>query len=120
MHMASAADHLANERTFLAYIRTSLAFVGFGFVIARFAVYLRQFAIIQHQPAAGSGLSVVFGMTMVLAGVVVAAFGAYRYASQMRALSEGRPDPLSRSAAVGTAAVIAIFGVLMAYILFRV
>lgn len=118
--MASAADHLANERTFLAYVRTALAFIGFGFVIARFSVYLREFALVQHQTATGSGISVIFGAIMVVGGIVVAGFGAYRYASQVRALSEGRPDPLSPGVAVLTAIIIAAFGLVMGYILFHV
>ena len=117
----SATDHLANERTFLAYVRTSLAFIGFGFVIARFSVYMREFAQLQHQNTALThGVSDTFGVIMVFIGVLVALFGAYRYARQAHAIREGKADPLSARAAIATAVAIAVFGGILAIVLHRV
>jgi len=118
--MGSATDHLANERTFLAYVRTALAFIGFGFVIARFAVFMREFAALQRHGISPPGVSVAFGVIMVFMGIIVGGFGAFRYITQLRALGTGRPDPLSRSAAIVIASIIAVFGLVMAYVLFRV
>lgn len=117
--MGSAADHLANERTFLAYVRTALAFVGFGFVIARFSVYMRELAVLQHRALAGAGTSVTFGVVMVMMGIAVVCFGAFRYASQLRALSSARADPLPVASVAVVAVGIAVFGFVMAYLLFR-
>ncbi|MFN2529010.1 MAG: YidH family protein [Candidatus Baltobacteraceae bacterium] len=118
--MGSAADHLANERTFLAYVRTALAFIGFGFVIARFAVFMREFASLQRHGITPPGVSVTFGVIMVFMGVIVGGFGAFRYITQLQALGTGRADPLSKSAAIVVASVIAVFGLIMAYVLFQV
>ncbi len=117
---ATARDHLANERTFLAYLRTALAFVGFGFVIARFAVFMREFAAVERHSSSGPSVSVTFGIIMVFMGIVIGAFGAYRYIRQLRALAEGRPEELSVNAAVAIAGVIAVFGLVMAYVLYRI
>ena len=118
--MASVADQLANERTFLAYVRTALAFIGFGFVIARFSVYMRELAALQHHPLSAGNTSVLFGVIMVIMGIAVACFGAFRYASQLRALSAARPDALSVASVTVVVAVIAVFGLVMAYVLFHV
>ena len=116
----SASDHLANERTFLAYIRTALAFIGFGFVSARFAVFMREFSQIAHNRLpSGHGVSDSLGVAMVVMGIAVGCFGAYRYSAQLRAITDGRPNPLSIPAAVATAVGIALFGGLLAVVLFR-
>jgi putative membrane protein len=116
----SASDHLANERTFLAYLRTALAFIGFGFVIARFAVFLRQFAEVEHRTLPSPETSTRFGVATVALGVAIALFGFCRYVSVMRSLAEGRPVFLSAKAAGVTVLLLALFGAVLAYVLFRV
>ncbi|MDP9024130.1 MAG: DUF202 domain-containing protein [Candidatus Eremiobacteraeota bacterium] len=117
---ATVRDHLANERTFLAYIRTALAFIGFGFVIARFAVFTREFALMERHSQSGQGISTTFGVLMVVMGIAIGAFGAFRYIRQLRALSVGRAEELSVKSAVIIASVIGVFGAAMAFVLFRI
>ena len=98
-------DHLANERTFLAYVRTSLAMIGFGFVIARL------------DPRAF--LSLVSGVLMVIGGIAMALFGAYRYVAERRALIEHRWHTLRPNVAIGMAVASGILGLLAMYALIR-
>jgi len=116
----STRDHLANERTFLAYLRTALAFIGFGFVIARFAVFIREFATLQHSVAQRSTTSTTFGIVMVCAGIGIAIFGLFRYAAVARGLREGRPTQLSVKAASATVVLLVGFGIVLAYVSYRV
>jgi putative membrane protein len=102
---ATVRDHLANERTFLAYVRTSLALVGFGFVIARL------------DPR--SSLSLASGIVMVVGGVVMSLFGAFRYIDERRALIDHRTRTLGPSAATAIAVAAGAFGLLAAYDLLR-
>jgi len=95
---ATVRDHLANERTFLAYLRTALALVGFGFVIARLDPHAR--------------LSLAVGVAMVLGGVAVVLFGAYRYLGERRALLEHRWSTLGPGAAVAIAAGTGALGLI--------
>ncbi len=74
-----ARDHLANERTFLAWVRTGVAAVAFGFAIGRFAVAIRQWLQVQGRVAPSSGLSVWFGTTTMIAGVLLCLAGVVRY-----------------------------------------
>jgi putative membrane protein len=100
---ATVRDHLANERTFLAYVRTALSLVGFGFVIARL------------DPR--STLSLISGIVMLLGGVAIALFGAYRYVDERRALIDHRTRTLGPSAAVSIAVITGALGLLAAYAL---
>jgi len=102
---ATVRDHLANERTFLAYVRTSLALVGFGFLIARL------------DPS--SKTSLASGIVMLVGGIAMAIFGAYRYVDERRALIDNRTRTLGASAAVAIALSACAFGLLAAYALVR-
>ena len=113
-------DFLANERTFLAYVRTALSFVGFGFVVARFALFAREFAFIEHLPqASASTVSTSLGVVMTVTGILVAIYGAARFAAQDRALRQGTAGGMSvRSATIAAGAVV-VFGILIALDLIR-
>ena len=74
-----ARDHLANERTFLAWVRTGVAIVVFGFAIGRFGIAIRQWMAVQGHVVPTSGLSVWFGTTAIIAGVLVCLAGLVRY-----------------------------------------
>jgi putative membrane protein len=117
MKEVRSTDDLANERTFLAYLRTALAFIGFGFVIARFSVFLREAAIVAHLNVPASGLSSSFGAWMAGAGVACAGFGGYRYVVSARAIRNGTSAPLSNAAAIASAAIVAIIGMIVAFAL---
>ncbi len=113
---ASLSDYLAAERTFLAWIRTGLALMGFGFVIARFAVFLQE--IHQQQPPqtqAHTGLSLWFGTAVILLGVAVNLFAAWRHLHLVRQLNRGTPSHFHPSThALLVAVVLAFIGLCMA------
>lgn len=76
------SDHLANERTFLAWIRTSIAMMGFGFVVVKFTLFIKQlsFALGERtSPLSGKGYSSLIGISLVLAGSVMALLAFFRY-----------------------------------------
>ncbi len=90
-----ARDHLANERTFLAWVRTGVAIVVFGFAIGRFAVAIRQWMQLEGQghvvPTAG--LSVWFGTTAIISGVLVCVAGLVRYRRTREQIDSGNFQP---------------------------
>lgn len=86
-------DHLANERTFLAWVRTGVAIVVFGFAIGRFAIAIRQFMQIQGRAPGTAGLSVWFGATAIIAGVLLTLAGLLRYRRVRGQLELGRFQP---------------------------
>ncbi len=111
---------LAAERTLLAWIRTGLAMMGFGFVVARFALWLRVLAVATPgaAPLPRHHLSVWFGTTLVLLGVVTTSVAAVRHRRYVRALAAGETDPdRPASVVIGLAAILAAVGVAMAGLL---
>jgi len=88
-----ARDHLANERTFLAWVRTGVAFVVFGFAIGRFAIAIRQFFKLEGRPPATTGVTVWFGTTAIIAGVVLTLAGLLRYRRTRAQLESGNFEP---------------------------
>ena len=72
-------DFLAEERTVLAWIRTGIALMGLGFVVARFGLFLEEIQINQGgSPAQQHRLSLWFGTALIVAGVAVNLFSAWR------------------------------------------
>lgn len=90
-------DHLANERTFLAYIRTSLSVMAFGFVIARFGLYVRLLPGAQHGKLPPGVASDVLGIAFAVFGLLLGAFGTWRYWVAARALSRDEYMPATVS-----------------------
>ena len=113
-----ATDVLANERTFLAWIRTALALAGFGFVIARFALFTREFLLITHSTLPENGLSAGLGGSMVVAGIVTAVYGSYRYVETARGLREGRVVALTERAAIVAGLFVTSVAIVVALDLF--
>lgn len=75
-------EHQANERTFLAWLRTSIALIGFGFALARFGLFLQQLqtAVTGQNSTSHSFISSQsLGISLVVAGIVLIAFAAWRY-----------------------------------------
>jgi len=112
-------DQLANERTFLAYLRTALACIGFGFVVARFGLFVRELAATTGISDRTAGVSAPLGITMIVAGVVLAIFGGYRYLVVSRALAAGRESSLSSGAAVAAVIVLCALGLITALVIYH-
>lgn len=113
-----ATDTLANERTYLAYVRTALAFIAFGFVIARFSLFAREFSILVHsRNYAEPGLSTLFGTAMAIFGIIVALFGAWRYAATDRGLRAERVVTLSRLTGYAISLFVVAIGAIVAFAL---
>jgi putative membrane protein len=111
--------YMAAERTFLAWIRTSLALMAFGFVLARFGLFLR----VMESSSGGrisepSTLSLPLGVFLVLLGVIVDIFSAWRHVRYVRAIDQGLPSTGQLSTlAVAVAVILAVLGLVMAFYL---
>jgi uncharacterized protein (DUF302 family)/uncharacterized membrane protein YidH (DUF202 family) len=113
---ASLADYFAEERTFLAWIRTGLSLMGFGFVVARFALFLQELQSIQHNPALQSRqLSLWFGTALMVLGVAVNVYAAWRHTQFIGQLNRGEINyPLPSKRAAIFALLLALIGLAMA------
>jgi putative membrane protein len=68
----------AAERTLLAWQRSAIALMGFGFVVERFGLFLQM---VTHEPESSSqrGLSLAFGVLLLLLGATVALISARQF-----------------------------------------
>ena len=98
-----ARDHLANERTYLAWLRTGISVAALGVAVAKFA------------PHRGAN-AVVAGLILIGAGLLVAAFGTYRYRAVGRDLDAGVFAAASFGA-VTAASVVTLISLLAVVIL---
>jgi len=98
--------------------------MGFGFVVARFGLFLQQFQIMQRGGAAepySYGLSLWFGTALIVAGVIMNLVAAWRHATIIRRLNEGREAPVHRpTLAIATCVFLALVGIGMAIYLVSV
>jgi putative membrane protein len=106
----------AAERTLLAWIRTGLAMMGFGFVVARFGLFLRELAAVRGaERLQQGGLSLWFGIGLVLLGVTVNLLAGCQYVHIVRQLHRGEyRQPRVLSMGVVVAALLAALGLAMA------
>jgi putative membrane protein len=111
--------YLAAERTFLAWIRTSLALMAFGFVVSRFGLFLRVLESSSGQRVSEpSTLSLPLGVFLVLLGVIIDIFAAWRHVRYVRAIDQGLPTTERLSTlAVVLAVILAVLGLVMAFYL---
>ena len=114
--------YFAAERTLLAWVRTGLAMMGFGFVVARFGLFLRELAAargdaVEHR----LGLSLYFGIALVVLGVIVSLLSARGYWQTVARLDAGRPLTFQRlSLSVVAALILSAVGLAMAiYLAFQ-
>ena len=69
-------DHLANERTYLAWLRTGIALLGLGFIVAKLGADLPSAGFPSNQALIrSSGVAILFA----IAGLLVVAFGTWRF-----------------------------------------
>jgi putative membrane protein len=110
-----ARDHLANERTFLAWVRTGVAIVVFGFAIGRFSIAIRQWMQMEGNGHVipTSGVSVWFGTTAIIAGVLVCVAGLVRYRQTREQIDSGNFQPAGFIIYV-VGIVTALFGLALA------
>jgi putative membrane protein len=109
--------YLAVERTLLAWVRTGLAMMGFGFVVARFGWFLRSLAAAgqEARPGEQGGLSLWFGMTLILLGVAMLLLAGWQHTKAVSRLQRGeRLQPTRFSTGVVLAVLLALLGVAMA------
>jgi uncharacterized protein (DUF302 family)/uncharacterized membrane protein YidH (DUF202 family) len=119
---AALSDYLAAERTLLAWIRTGLALMGFGFVVARFGLFLQQLRAAQGANAAWpNGLSVWFGIALIVVGVFVNVFAGWHHLQLVGELDHGRTEHSRPSTeVVAIALFLALIGLAMAIYLISV
>lgn len=109
-------NYMAVERTFLAWIRTGLSLMGFGFVVARFGLFLRELQVANlNIPTKSFGLSIWFGTTLIVIGVLANAVSAWQYVGLIRKLNRG-DDNFNQpsSPAIIIAVILAVIGLAMA------
>lgn len=99
---STARDHLANERTYLAWLRTGISVSSLGIAIAKFA------------PQRG-GRAVAAGAILLLAGLLVAAYGTWRYRNIGRQLDAGlfTPAGLAVTVTAGVVTFLALIALLV-------
>jgi putative membrane protein len=90
------SDHAANERTFLAWVRTAIAVMAFGFLVAKFDLFLQIAArslggAHQAPRIPGSGFGGAVGVVLILAGTLMVALAAVRFARTNRAIDSTDP-----------------------------
>ena len=92
--MATESDPrviFAAERTLLAWVRTGLAMMGFGFVVARFGIFLREVSFVRGLPTTHGRGSLWAGTALVLLGVIVNGYAAWRHRAFLNRLQKGEP-----------------------------
>jgi putative membrane protein len=98
-----ARDHLANERTYLAWLRTGISVAALGVAVAKFAPHRGIHAVVS-------------GLILLFAGVLVAAYGTYRYRSVGQRLDTGLYAP-ARFGAVTAATVVTLLALIAVVVL---
>ncbi len=114
MSLEQLRDHLANERTYLAWIRTAIGMIVFGFAVGRFGLALRQLAFAGGAKIRTTGLSLWFGSSLIIFGVVMMVGAFVRYRRVRSEISQGKFSASSSlvvvvtslSAALGLALVV--------------
>lgn len=106
---------LAGQRTLLAWIRTALALMGFGFLVARFGLFLRHLAAVEHVVnVRHTSFSLWMGTTLVIIGVMVNAYAAFRHHQFARNFRSELSRPKHSLFEIALAMALAMFGVTMA------
>jgi putative membrane protein len=102
---AAARDHLANERTFLAWFRTGAAVAGLGLATPRLA----------GETSAGAWLAAAL---VAAFGVVILAYGVFRFRRSTAALELGCVSVDTRGPLVLVLTAVAVGGACICLLLF--
>jgi putative membrane protein len=97
-------EHLANERTHLAYVRTAIVLFTFGITLHQFSQFIAEH---RHGAAVVAGWRV--GLGMVIFGVTLALWSAYRFDVVTRQIDGGTYRP-SRLAMMLLSLVVLLLG----------
>src|SRR5579871_4567133 len=111
-------EHLANERTFLAWIRTSIGIMAFGFVVEKFGLFMDQISYFfgkQGVTPPPEGHYSVFGVFLVVFGMLIGLFSFVKYKKIERQIERDTYNSSSTLAVVLTITVVVIGGFLVAY-----
>ncbi|MDE3045537.1 MAG: DUF202 domain-containing protein [Verrucomicrobiota bacterium] len=116
-------DHLANERTFLAWIRTSLGLMAFGFVVEKFALFMKQISYffgkqeVATTPTLQPGYSSIFGMVLVIVGILIGLFAYFKYRITEKQIDEDTYRPSPALAIALTLTTVILGGFLVIYLI---
>ncbi|HEY6644959.1 YidH family protein [Povalibacter sp.] len=92
---AAVNDHLANERTHLAYVGTAVSLFASGITLHQFSWFIAEHRDTLRPGTFAAGWRVGFGM--VLFGIVVALWSAFRFDPMTRDIDRGiyRPNRIA-------------------------
>lgn len=107
-------EHLANERTLLSWVRTGVGLISIGLVVER-AGALAVSARVSVGPTNASEL---FGLALVLLGVLTLIIGTVQFLRTRRRISAGAFVPLAAPYLVVVAGSLALAGAFIVYVLF--
>ena len=91
--------------------------IGFGFVVARFGLFVRELAANKGVDEPCEPISATLGILMIFAGIAIAIFGGYRYASVERALVQGQESRLSVRDAYVAVVVLCALGIVTVFVI---
>jgi putative membrane protein len=98
-----ARDHLANERTYLAWLRTGISVAALGVAVAKFAPHRGIHAVVS-------------GGILILAGLLVSAYGMMRFRWVGTQLEAGVFAP-ARSGVITAATVVTLMALIAVVVL---
>lgn len=106
--------YMAAERTFLAWIRTGIALMAFGFVLARIEVAQSSISGFAGTEAGSLALSLLLGISLVVAGIVVLFASFWRHRIYLEAIAANRfGNAFGSGFALSLALLLGALGVLL-------
>ena len=105
-------EHLANERTLLSWVRTGVGLISLGLVVERTG------ALVAASPTGvPGGASELFGLALVLLGVLTLVIGTAQFLRNRRRISAGDFVPAVAAYLVVVAGSLALAGAFVVYTL---